>query len=149
MTLERYLEDLKGKRIAVVGVGVSNLPLLRLLASRGFDVTACDKNTAEGLGDAYKELSTMGVKFILGSHYIDKLDYDVVFRTPGLHPDKLKGAVRPDTVVTSEMDAFFAVCPCRIIAITGSAGAPHQPVSPASLSAPQRRGQSIHFISGL
>ena len=122
MTLESYLNDLKGKRIAVVGVGVSNLPLLRLLAQRGFDVTACDKNSAEGLGDAYTELSAMGVKFILGSHYIDKLDYDVVFRTPGLHPDKLKGAVRPDTVVTSEMEAFFAVCPCRIIAITGSDG---------------------------
>ena len=122
MTLESYLNDLKGKRIAVVGVGVSNLPLLRLLAERGFDVTACDKNSAEGLGDAYTELSAMGVKFILGSHYIDQLDYDVVFRTPGLHPDKLKGAVGPDTVVTSEMEAFFAVCPCRIIAITGSDG---------------------------
>ena len=122
MTLQTYIENLKGKRIAVVGVGVSNLPLIRLLAQSGCDVTACDKNSAEGLGDAYTELSTLGVKFQLGAHYIDRLDFDVVFRTPGLHPDKLKGAVRPDTVVTSEMEAFFAVCPCRIIAITGSDG---------------------------
>lgn len=122
MTLGTYIENLKGKRIAVVGVGVSNLPLIRLLAKNGCDVTACDKNSAEGLGEVYDELSAMGVKFVLGNRYIDKLDYDVVFRTPGLHPDKLKGAVRPDTVVTSEMEAFFKVCPCRIIAITGSDG---------------------------
>ena len=122
MTLEAYIEQLKGKRIAVVGIGVSNLPLIRLLAQSGCDVTACDKNSAEELGDVYQELSGLGVKFCLGKHYIDKLDFDVVFRTPGLHPDKLKNAIRPDTVVTSEMEAFFAVCPCRIIAITGSDG---------------------------
>ena len=122
MTLETYIEQLKGKRIAVVGVGVSNLPLLRLLARSGLDVTACDKSSAEELGDAYEELSGMGVRFQLGKTYLDHLDFDVVFRTPGLHPDKLKGAVRPDTVITSEMEAFFAVCSCRIIAITGSDG---------------------------
>ena len=122
MTLDNYIEDLKGKRIAVVGVGVSNLPLIRLLAKRSCDVTACDKSSAEALGDVYSELAALGVRFQLGAHYLDRLDYDVVFRTPGLHPDKLKGVVRPDTVVTSEMEAFFKVCPCRIIAITGSDG---------------------------
>ena len=122
MTLTEYIDNLKNKRIAVVGVGVSNLPLLRLLAERGVDVTAHDKSSAEALGDIYAELSALGVKFVLGEDYLSKLDYDVVFRTPGLHPDKLKPAVRPDTVVTSEMEAFFAVCPCRTIAITGSDG---------------------------
>ncbi len=122
MTLDAYVAQLKSKTIAVVGVGVSNLPLIRLLAKNGCDVTACDKNSAEELGDVYRELEALGVKFRLGKHYIDKLDFDVVFRTPGLHPDKLKGAVRPDTIVTSEMEAFFSVCPCRVIAITGSDG---------------------------
>ena len=143
MTLDAYIESLKGKRIAVVGVGVSNIPLLRLLAQRGLDVTACDKNSAEGLGAIYDELSALGVNFILGSHYIDRLDYDVVFRTPGLHPDKLKGAVRPDTVVTSEMEAFFKVCPCRIIAITGSDGKTTTSTLIARLLAAQ--GYAVHL----
>ena len=122
MTLNAYVDRLKGKTVAVVGIGVSNLPLIRLLAQSGIDVTACDKNTAEELGAVYSELAALGVKFRLGKHYIDKLDFDVVFRTPGLHPFKLKDAVRPDTLVTSEMEAFFDVCPCRVIAITGSDG---------------------------
>ncbi len=122
MTLNEYIDRLKGKAVAVVGIGVSNLPLIRLLAKSGCNVTACDKNEAEELGDVYGELAALGVKFLLGKHYIDRLDFDVVFRTPGLHPDKLKHAVRADTVITSEMEAFFAVCPCRVIAITGSDG---------------------------
>lgn len=122
MTLEEYVDSLKGQSIAVVGVGVSNIPLLRLLAAAGCNVTACDKSSAAELGPIYEELSGLGVKFILGSHYIDKLDFDIVFRTPGLHPDKLRGALGPNTVLTSEMEAFFALCPCRTIAITGSDG---------------------------
>ncbi|MBE6914839.1 MAG: UDP-N-acetylmuramoyl-L-alanine--D-glutamate ligase [Ruminococcaceae bacterium] len=122
MTLNEYIGALKGKRIAVVGIGVSNLPLIRLLAKSGCDVTACDKQSAQALGSVYDELSALGVRFCLGPAYIDRLDYDVVFRTPGLHPDKLKNAVRPDTLVTSEMEAFFALCPCRTVAITGSDG---------------------------
>ena len=122
MTLDEYIDRLKGKTIAVVGIGVSNLPLIRLLAKSGCDVTACDKSSAEELGEVFDELTKLNVKLVLGKHYIDRLDFDVVFRTPGLHPDRLKGAIRPDTLVTSEMEAFFAVCPCRVIAITGSDG---------------------------
>ena len=122
MTLTEYIDSLRGRTIAVVGVGVSNLPLLRLLAGRGCDVTACDRRSAEALGETYDELAALGVKFILGENYLDRLDFDLVFRTPGLHPDRLKAAVRPDTVVTSEMETFFRLCPCRTIAITGSDG---------------------------
>ena len=120
MTLDEYIGTLKGKTVAVVGVGVSNLPLLRLLAERGIDVTACDKNAS--LAETYEELSARGVRWILGEHYLDDLRFDVVFRTPGLHPDKLKPGLGAHTVVTSEMEAFFSLCPCRTIAVTGSDG---------------------------
>lgn len=122
MTLSDYVESLKGKRVAVVGVGVSNLPLLRLLAQRGVDVTAHDKATPDVLGPVYDELSALGVKWVLGDRYLDELDYDLVFRTPGLHPAKLAPGLGVHTAVTSEMEAFFALCPCRTIAITGSDG---------------------------
>ena len=143
MTLTEYIDNLKKKCVAVVGVGVSNLPLLRLLAKSGVDVTAHDKSSAEALGDTYTELSALGVKFVLGEDYLTKLDYDVVFRTPGLHPDKLKPAVRPDTVVTSEMEAFFAVCPCRTIAITGSDGKTTTSTLIAKLL--QSEGYTVHL----
>ena len=120
MTLDEYVAALRGKTVAVAGVGVSNLPLLRLLAERGIDVTACDKNS--GLDKTHADLTARGVRWVLGERYLDDLDFDVVFRTPGLHPDKLKPGLGAHTVVTSEMEAFFALCPCRTIAITGSDG---------------------------
>ena len=43
MTLQDYLHALQGKRVAVIGIGVSNQPLLRLLLEAGVSVTACDK----------------------------------------------------------------------------------------------------------
>ncbi len=122
MTLDAYIETLKGRHIAVVGAGVSNLPLIELLLRRGCSVTVCDRRDAAELAAVYDSLAGLGASFSLGEHYIDTLDFDVVFRTPGLHPNLLRHAVRPDTVVTSEMEAFFAVCPCRTIAITGSDG---------------------------
>ena len=42
MTLDEYVESLKGKRIAAIGIGVSNLPLIELLLRSGCDVTVCD-----------------------------------------------------------------------------------------------------------
>lgn len=143
MTLEEYVDSMKDKSIAVVGVGVSNLPLLRLLASAGCSVTACDKRSAAELGPVYEELSGMGVKFLLGSHYIDDLNYDIVFRTPGLHPDKLRGTLGPNTLLTSEMEAFFALCPCRTIAITGSDGKTTTSTLIAKLL--QAEGYTVHL----
>ena len=122
MTLHDYISALKAKRVAVIGIGVSNLPLIGLLCEEGCNVTACDKRTAEQLGELYDELSAKGVKLHLGEAYLADLDFDVIFRTPGLHPFALKGAEQYGAEVTSEMEAFFALCPCKIIAITGSDG---------------------------
>lgn len=122
MTLNEYVNGLKDKSIAVIGIGVSNLPLIRLLAGEGCDVTACDKRSAQALGDVFGELSLLGVKFKLGEDYLSELNFDVIFRTPGLHPMFLDKAKEQGSLVTSEMEAFFALCPCRIIAVTGSDG---------------------------
>lgn len=143
MNLQEYIDNLHGKRVGVVGIGVSNLPLIRLLAQSGIDVTAHDKREVAELGETYESLSGLGVKFVLGEHYLDQLDYDVVFRTPGLHPAKLKNAVGPNTVVTSEMEAFFAVCPCRTVAITGSDGKTTTSTLIAKLL--QAEGYTVHL----
>ncbi len=122
--METYLHSLKGKRVAVIGIGISNTPLIRLLLSAGVDVTACDKNERESFGPLADELEAQGARLRLGAGYLDGLDQDVIFRTPGMHPDTpaLAQARARGSVVTSEMEAFFQVCPCRIIAVTGSDG---------------------------
>ena len=40
MTLREYLDSLKEKTVAVIGIGVSNTPLLRLLLREKIRVTA-------------------------------------------------------------------------------------------------------------
>ena len=122
MTLHEYLDALKGKRAAVIGIGVSNQPLLNLLLEAGIDVTACDKKDRAALGALGDELEKMGCKLRLGPDYLEGLDQDVIFRTPGLHPRFLEAARARGSVLTSEMEAFFEVCPCPILAVTGSDG---------------------------
>ena len=122
MTLREYLDALKGKRAAVIGIGVSNQPLLNLLLEAGIDVTACDKKDRDALGALGDELEKMGCKLRLGPDYLEGLDQDVIFRTPGLHPRFLEAARARESVLTSEMEAFFEVCPCPILAVTGSDG---------------------------
>ena len=123
-TIQEYLLGLSGKRIAVVGLGISNRPLVRLLLQAGLPVLACDKTPREKLDQAALDLEAQGATLRLGPDYLENLDADVIFRTPGLHPDTpgLKAAVERGAELTSEMEAFFRVCPCPILAVTGSDG---------------------------
>ena len=124
MTLQEYIDSIKGKRIAVVGAGVSNMPLIRLLLSNGCDVTVCDKRSAEAMGADREELLRLGAKLALGETYLEGLDQDLIFRTPGLMPfdAHLLAAAEKGSLITSEMEVFFSLCPCRSIAVTGSDG---------------------------
>lgn len=123
-TLQDYLTSLKGKRVAVIGIGVSNTPLLKTLLAAGISVTACDKNKREAFGPLADELESLGAELHLGESYLDGLDQDVIFRSPGIRPDipPFLAAVEQGSVLTSEMEVFFQVCPCKIIAVTGSDG---------------------------
>ena len=125
LTLNEYLSGLKGQRVAVVGIGVSNTPLIRLLVRAGVKVTACDKRTREQFNGQADALESLGVRLQLGPDYRKGLeDYDVIFRTPGLRPDvpELEQARARGALLTSEMEAFFQVCPCKLLAVTGSDG---------------------------
>ena len=124
MEPEAYFARLKNKRVLVLGLGVSNRPLVRLLLERGIDVTGCDRTPREKLDDEVLALERMGAKLHLGEDYLENISGDIAFRTPGLHPEKPElGALRAaGTKITSEMEAFFEVCPCPIIGVTGSDG---------------------------
>lgn len=125
MTFTEYLESIKGKRVAVIGIGISNTPLIQILLSAGSDVTACDQKNRAELGQAADDLISKGARLCLGKQYLEGVKgAQIIFRTPGLHPQipELVQAVKNGAELTSEMEVFFKVCPCRTIAITGSDG---------------------------
>lgn len=124
LSLQQYLESLREKRVAVIGIGVSNTPLIKTLCQAGINVTACDKNDRASFGPLAEELEAMGASLKLGEHYLDGLDQDIIFRSPGIRPDipPFLAAIERGSELTSEMEVFFRVCPCRIIAVTGSDG---------------------------
>lgn len=119
-----FLTSLKGKRIALIGIGRSNLPLISLFSSYGAIVTACDRRSYDELGEYAVLAKNSGATLSLGENYLDNLDVDIVLRTPGMkfYLDKLVKLRNNGVVVTSEMELFFDLCPCKIIAVTGSDG---------------------------
>ncbi len=118
--LSDYCASLRGKRIAVAGLGVSNQPLVRVLLAHGLAVTGCDRR--ETADEALQQLAALGCKLKLGEDYLEQVEADLIFRTPGLHPDKLAHLLTHGAVLSSEMEAFLALCPCPVIAVTGSDG---------------------------
>ena len=121
---DMYFDSLRGKRIVVLGLGVSNRPLVRLQLSYGCQVTGCDKTPREKLDKEILALEKQGCKLQVGEGYLDDLTADIVFRTPGMHPENpaLAALRNNGAKVTSEMEIFFELCPCPIIAVTGSDG---------------------------
>ena len=121
---EQYFTSIQNKNIAVLGLGVSNRPLVRLLLEFGCTVTGCDRTPREKLDAEVLELEKLGCKLSLGDTYLDGLKADLVFRTPGMHPGNpaLEALRQKGAEVTSEMEIFFEVCPCTILAVTGSDG---------------------------
>ena len=145
MDFEEYLHSLRDKTVAVIGIGVSNRPLIQLLLDRGVTVTACDKKSREALGAIGDELEGRGCHLRLGEDYLKNLTEDVIFRTPGMRPDlpELTAAVERGSVLTSEMEVFFEVCPCPKIAVTGSDGKTTTTTIIAELL--KRAGRTIHL----
>ena len=124
-TITEYLESLHGYSIAVIGMGVSNTPLIRMFLRAGLKVTVCDKAPRERVEEQAAELESLGAKLHLGPGYLDRLArFDLIFRTPGLSPNtpELREAAERGSIVTSEMELFFQLCPCKIIGVTGSDG---------------------------
>ena len=145
MNFEEYLDSLQNKTMAVIGIGVSNQPLIKLLLDRGIAVTACDKKDRESLGIVAEQLEANGCRLRLGEKYLEDLTEDVIFRTPGMRPDlpQLTAAVERGSRLTSEMEVFFEVCPCLKIAVTGSDGKTTTTTIIAELL--KRAGKTVHL----
>ncbi|KEI00748.1 UDP-N-acetylmuramoyl-L-alanine--D-glutamate ligase [Clostridium botulinum] len=120
-----FKEFIKDKQVAVVGIGISNIPLIHFLVKLGAEVTAFDKKDEEKLGDVAVEFKSKGIKLELGEEYLNNLiGFDVVFKTPSMRIDNeaLVRAKASGSYITSEMEEFIKYCPAKVFGITGSDG---------------------------
>ncbi len=120
-----FKDFIKGQKVAVVGIGVSNIPLIRFLVKLGAVVTAFDKKNREELGDIAKEFDELSVTLELGEGYLERLTgFDVVFKTPSMRIDcdALVKVKSEGAYITSEMEEFVRYCKGKVYGITGSDG---------------------------
>ena len=122
--IQAFFEEIKNKKIAFCGLGATNLPVVELFLKKGAKALACDITPREKANKDILALERLGAELKLGEDYLKDLDVDIIFRSPGLNflSAELAEAHRRGVVVTSEMEVFFALCPCKIIAVTGSDG---------------------------
>ena len=124
-SVKEYFDSIKNKKIAFLGVGVSHTDLIKKFAALGADITLCDMRSKEAMGDDIKGFDELGIKYQLEEHQFDNLErFDMVFRTPGIYFNKpeIQNAIKNGANITSEMEEFFKICPCKKIAVTGADG---------------------------
>ncbi len=124
MDCKQFFETLNGKKIAMCGIGISNTPLILSFLEKGARVIACDRRSREQIGENADMLEKAGAELKLGENYLEDLEVDVIFRTPGMsfNLPELEDARKKGIAVTSEMEVFFDLCPATIFAVTGSDG---------------------------
>lgn len=124
MDIQEFYHSIQGKTVSFCGIGGSNLPLIKIFTEKGAVVTARDRRSREALGDTARELENMGVRLVLGEDYLSALHEQIIFRTPGMKYflPELTEARQRGAAVTSEIEVFFDLCPCKIFAVTGSDG---------------------------
>jgi len=123
---EEYKKEIVTKKVAAVGLGISNRPLVRYMAKLGVDITGFDSAPYAKLESFIKEFEAYdNVKFFTGPDYLDNLNgFDVIFKTPAIRPDvpAFMKEIRLGALMTSEMEIFIKMCSAKIFAVTGSDG---------------------------
>ncbi len=120
-----FKDFIKGKKVGVVGIGVSNIPLINFLVELNAKVTAFDMKSEEKLGVIAEDFKNKGVGLSLGENYLDNLTgFDVVFKTPSMRIDcdALVRVKKEGAYITSEMEEFVRYCSGKIYGVTGSDG---------------------------
>ncbi len=117
---------LKGRSVALIGLGVSNIPLIDYLYDVGANVTIFERKEAEYIdNNVMYKIINYGMEYYFGEDYLDELDeFDVIFRSPSMlptHEDLIREAKR-GAIITTEVEMFMELCPCKIIGVTGSDG---------------------------
>ncbi|MEF2887194.1 UDP-N-acetylmuramoyl-L-alanine--D-glutamate ligase [Gemmiger sp.] len=126
LPIEQLQNLIRGKKVAFIGAGVSHKRCIEQFVELGAQVTLCDqKKSLEDFGAYADTLRRLHVRLSLGEHYTDGFaGQDIIMRTPGYeyYKPELQAALQAGTKVTSEVELFFELCPCEIVAVTGSDG---------------------------
>lgn len=123
---QEFINELQTKKIAIIGAGVSNLPLIKILHNASCDITLFDKKELADMEEATsKYLQDNHIKTSLGDFYLEELTgFDVIFRSPSFLPTNpyLIEETKRGALITTEIEQVIRLAPCSIIGITGSKG---------------------------
>ena len=126
ISIEAFKKTMIGKKVSVVGIGISNLPALEFLSGCGAVITACDKRKEEDMDpDVLEKVHSLCDYTHFGEDYLDHFDgEDIILKAPGVNPSlpQIVKAKKDGIEVTSEMEIFMSLCPCKMIGVTGSDG---------------------------
>ena len=124
--LKAFENNMKGKRVAVVGLGVSNTPLIDYLHDLMAKVTVFDERNEEKLDQKIVEkIRSYNFDLVTGKNALHFLrGFNVIFRSPSCLPTtlQLRSEQKRGAIVTSEIEMLMNTCPCKIIGVTGSDG---------------------------
>ena len=124
--LEEFNIYLKNRKIAVIGLGVSNLPLLDYLYHYKANVTVFDDKEIDEISkETIDKITKYSMEFSFGKNSLQKLvGFDLIFRSPSCLPTKpeLIAESERGAIVTTEIEMLMEMCPGKIIGVTGSDG---------------------------
>ena len=124
--LEEFEKKLKNQKVAVIGLGVSNIPLIDYLNQKLANVTVFDERCEDKIDiNVIKKVKEYGFKYFLGEGNLENLKgFDLIFRSPSCMPTRpeLVAEKQRGAIVTTEIEQLMKMAPCKIIGITGSDG---------------------------
>lgn len=143
---KNFFPLMKDRKIDVIGFGVSNSELLFRLVQSGAQVTLHDSRAEDQFRpEQIERLKKAHVELSLGQNYLEDLNGEIIFRTPGLPftTAQLTRARERGKIVTSELEVFMRLCPCPIYGVTGSDGK----TTTSSILAEmlRRSGKTVHL----
>jgi len=123
IVLKKYINSLKNKKVGFIGIGISNMPIIKIFADADVDISIRDIKDISN-GEFSEELKNLGVKIITGDTYLDDIYEDILFLSPGVKQfmPKLQEAKEKGVYLTTEMQEFLSLCPCKTVGVTGSDG---------------------------
>ena len=124
--LEEFNEYIKFRKVAIIGLGVSNLPLLDYMYDKKARVTVFDERDIEAISkQVMDKITAYGFEFSLGKNCLEKLrGFDIIFRSPSCLPTRpeLQQEENRGAIITTEIEMLMKICPCKMIGVTGSDG---------------------------
>ena len=124
--LENFNNSIKNKKVAIIGLGVSNEPLIDYLYNLKASITVFDKREEDKIDkNILKKIEKYNISKQFGENYLSNLkDFDIIFKSPSCRPDipEIKQEVKKGAKLTSEIELVLELAPCKIIAVTGSDG---------------------------